>query len=77
MMNDADAAFIAAARTAVPELLAENERLRKALDKVRNKIEAASYHRNYRQACIDIFNDVLTPSPWWRDAEQRDVEPQP
>lgn len=32
---------------------------RPTLEHIRDKVQAASYHRNYRQACIDINEIVL------------------
>ena len=37
------------------------DRLRDALDQIAVKVEAASYHRNYRAACIDI-SEILRDS---------------
>lgn len=33
--------------------------LREALEAVRDKMQAAAYHQNYRQACIDVNEVVL------------------
>ena len=56
--------------------------LRKALEAVRDKMQAAAYHRNYRQACIDaneiVLDALVTPpseeAPELRDSIQRELD---
>lgn len=58
-----DAAFVAAARTAVPELLDENERLRAALDYLRRKIDG--YDTTFHFAVRDERGE--NPIPGFED----------